>query len=249
MTALLSIRRGVAGMLFLVAVAGWAVAQNDKPAPRPLDALKNLPPGAIIVVCEDLNAAKRLATDLILLTPKQYQEMREEIAKGKAKGQPEEAMPGECKLSGKVDGDVVRLKAEFKIVTDRDREQVLLACRMGQPTAITVDGNLPIVHPTGRGLVVLVEKKGEHVAKLDLEVNLKPTGDRERERGFELDLPGAAVTSLELEVPEYVKEAALGVNGPGTGWPRLVPTLSGDGKRMLVRQLGAATRPRQACRN
>jgi hypothetical protein len=241
MTALLRNRRGVTGILFLVAIAGWAAAQTEKPAARPLDSLKNLPPGSIIVVCEDLNAGKQLAANLILLTPKQYQDMRDEIAQAKTKGQPEETVPSECKLIGKVDGDVVRFQAEFKFATDRDREQVLLACRMGQPTAVALDGSLPIVHPTGRGLVVLVEKKGEHVAKLDLEVNIAAKGDRASERGFELDLPGAAVTNLELTVPDSVTEAAVGISGPARSSSRLVSTRAEGGKRRFIQYLGPAT--------
>ena len=241
MTALLRNRRGVAGILFLVVVSGWAAAQTDKPASRRLDSLKNLPPGAIIVVCDDLNAGKQLAANLILLTPKQYQDMRDEIAQSKAKAQPEETVPGECKLTGKVEGDVVRFQAEFKFLTERDRESVLLACRLGRPSAIALDGSLPIVHPTSRGLVVLVEKKGEHSAKLDLEVPIGPKGDRGSERGFELDLPGAAVTSLELTVPASVVEAAVGVSTPARSSPQLIATTVEDGQRHLSQNLGSAT--------
>lgn len=239
-------RLGVAGMLFLVAMTGGAAAQSDKPASdkdqpalRDSDALKNLPPGAIIVVCDDLKSA--LSPKLYVLTPKQYQDMLDKIDQSKNKEQPKESVPGECHLIGKVDGDVVRLQAEFKFVTDKEREQVLLACRMGQPTAVTLDGNLPMVHPTGRGLVVLVEKKGEHAAKLVLEVNLAAKGDRGSERGFELDLPGAAVTRLELDMPDGVKEAAVGVSGPARSISRLVATVAEGNKRQLVQQLGAAT--------
>jgi hypothetical protein len=241
MTVILRNRRGVMGILFLVAVAGWAAAQTDKPAPRPLDSLKNLPPGAIIVVCDDLNAGQKLAANLILLTPKQYQDMRDEIAQSKAKSRPEEIIPGECKLTGAVEGDVIRFHVEFKFVTERDREQVLLACRLGRPTAVSLDGNLPVVHPTNRGLVLVVEKKGEHAAKLDLEVGIGPKGDRGSERGFELDLPGAAVTNLELAMPESVAEAAVGVSTPAGSLPRLVATTAEGGQRRLKRFLGPAT--------
>jgi hypothetical protein len=241
MTVLLRNRRGVAGILFLVAVAGWAPAQTDKPAPRPLESLKNLPPGAIIVVCDDLNAGKQLAANLILLTPKQYQDMRDEIAQAKAKGRPEEVVPGECKLTGAVEGDVIRLHAEFKFVTERNREQVLLACRMGRPTAVALDGGLPVVHPTSRGLVVAVEKKGEHAASLDLEVSIGPKGDRGSERGFELDLPGAAVTNLDLVMPDSVAQAAVGVSTPDRSSPRLLATTMENGQRRLKEFLGPAT--------
>src|SRR5207249_7197308 len=135
-----------------------------------------------------------------LLTPKQYQQLRDEAARSNAKGVSEEMAPGECRLTGKVDDDVVRLQAEFKFLTEKEPEEVLLACLLGRPTSVRLDGNLPIVHPTGRGLVMVVEKRGEHVAKLEMEVNLSAKGDRGSERGFELDLPGAVVTELKLLV-------------------------------------------------
>jgi hypothetical protein len=245
--AFLRTRRSVAGLLFLIAMTGWAAAQpeksavdKDKTGPRGTDALKSLPPNAIIVVCEDLKTANQLRPNLILLTPKQYQEMRDQIAQSKNKSDPEEAVPGECRLTGKVDGDVVRLQAEFEFVTVREHMPVLLACRLGQPTVVTLDGNLPFVYPTDRGLIVLAETKGKHQAKIDLEVNLVPKGDRGRERGFELDLPGAAMTKLELEVPEGVKEVALGVSGPARSSPHLIPTRLDGNKQQLVQLLGPA---------
>jgi hypothetical protein len=245
--AFLRNRRGVAGILFLVAMTGWAAAQTeksaadkDKAAPHAADALKSLPPGAIIVVCEDLKTANQLRPNLILLTPKQYQELREQGAQSKNKGGPEETVPGECRLTGKVDGDVVHLQAEFKFQTANEHVPVLLACRLGQATAVSLDGNLPIVYPTDHGLVVLVETKGEHDAKIDLEVNLVPKGERGSERGFELDLPGAAVTKLELELPDGVKGATLGVSGSARSSSNLIPMPLDGNKRQLVQNLGPA---------
>jgi hypothetical protein len=247
--AILRNRLGVAGILFLVTMAGWTAAQPDKPAadkdkaaPNGLDSLKNLPPGAIIVVCDDLKTAKQLSPNLILLTPKQYQEMRDEIAR-KNQPQPEPAAPGECHLTGAVEGDVVHLQAEFKFRTTEDREKVLLACLGGQPTSLNLDDKLPLVQATERGLVVQVEKPGDHVAQLSLDANIAPKGDRDRERGFELDLPGAAVTSLKLDLPEDVKEVLLGVSGPGRNWSGSRPTRGeGNHRRFEQRSLGAVTR-------
>src|SRR5262249_61343528 len=96
-------RLGVAGILFLAAATGWAAEQPDKASDKDAkdkattsttDPLKNLPPGAIIVVCPDLKSAKELRPDLILLTPKQYQDLRNEAAQAKTKGPPEETRPG-----------------------------------------------------------------------------------------------------------------------------------------------------------
>src|SRR5262249_30432991 len=83
-------------------------------------------------------------------------------------------------------------------------------------------------------------KKGEHSAKLDLEVGIGPKGDRGSERGFELDLPGAAVTKLDLTVPDSVAEAAVGVSSPASS-SRLIATRVEDGQRRLSHNLGSAT--------
>jgi hypothetical protein len=244
-------RLGVAGIFILVTVTGWSAAQSgrassekEKTGTLGLDAFKNLPPGAIIVVCDDLKTAQQLSPKLFVLTPKQYQDMLDKIEQSRNKELPKESVPGECRITGKVDAEVAQLHAEFRFLTERDGEPVLLACRMGQATAVSLDGNLPVVHPTERGLVVLPEKKGEHVAKLDLELNLRPpVPDRPRERGFELDLPGAAVTSLDLDVPEGVKEATLGVGGldRSWSWSHIAPARVEGSRRHVAQQLGAAT--------
>ncbi len=246
---------GVAGMVLLLAVTSRAAAQSQKGTTEPkptapekdkqeskgIDSLKNLPPGAIVVVVENVKEAKRLAPDLILLTPKQYQELRDKVTQLETQSQPEETIPAECHLTGAVEGEVAHLHAEFKLVTERDREHVLLGCRLGQPVAVSLDGKLPALRPTGRGLVLQVDKKGEHVAQLDLEVNVVAKGNRSSERGLDLDLPGAAVTSLHLNLAEGVKEVAVGVTGPGRTGSVLTPTRAEGKGRVLSQQLGTVT--------
>jgi hypothetical protein len=246
-------RLGVAGMLVLVAVAGGAIGQSgksaddskqsakDKPPGRRLDSLKNLPPGTIIVICDNLQQVQQLGPNLIWVKEKDYEELQKELAQLRAKAQTERAIPGECHLSGKVDGELARLRADFKFVTEKDGEQVLLGFLSSQPTAVALDGSLPLFRSTEKGLVLHVERKGEHTAQLDMEVNLSPKGDRARERGFELDLPGSAVTSLELDLPAGVKEAALGITTPTRSFPRLIATRQEGDRQRLVQQLGAAT--------
>src|SRR5262249_55955925 len=124
---------------------------------------------------------------------------------------------------------------------EKDGEQVLLGFHSGQPTGVTLDGNFPLFRSTNDGLILHVEKKGEHAARLELEVNLGPMGDRARERGFELDLPGAAVARLELELPAGVKEAALGVTRSARTSAYSVATREEGDRRRFVQQLGAAT--------
>jgi hypothetical protein len=242
-------------MLALVAIAGWAIGQPGKPADdakktnaqkekttsRSTDTLKNLPPGTVLVICDNLKEAQQLAPNMILLSPKEYDDMRKEIAKLRGQLQAEQATPGECHLSGTVEGELARLRADFKFVTEKDGEQVLLGFRTSQPTGIALDGVLPLFRSTDKGVVLHVEKKGEHSARLDLEVNVGPKGDRAKERGFDLDLPGAAVTSLELDLPAGVKEAAMGITTPARPSTRLVATRPEGDKQRMVQQLGAAT--------
>src|SRR5437660_11603197 len=118
-------RLGVAGMFLLVAMTGWAqlpvkpateakaADEKDKAAPGPAEGLKGLPPGAIIVICDDLKSAKKLNPKLILLTPKQYQDLRDESDRAKVSAPSDDAVPAECRLVGQVDGDVVHVHAEF----------------------------------------------------------------------------------------------------------------------------------------
>jgi hypothetical protein len=238
-------------MLFLVATTSWVIGQTGtstsdsktttdkaKPAVHGLESLKNLPPGAIIVICKDLDKAQKLRPDLILLTPREHQELLDEIVRLKGKLQTVYSKPGECHLKGKVQGDLVQLQADFKFMTESDGEHVLLACQSARPTAANLDGNFPLLLPSDKGFVLKVEKKGTHVAHLEMEVNLTPKGDRASERGFDLDLPRAAVTNLELELPEEVKAVAVGVNPARTG-SRLVRTSVQDKHAHLSQKLGA----------
>lgn len=247
-------RLGGAGMLILLVMAGAAIGQSGKPAEdekkpaadkekaasRRLDSLKNLPPGTIVIVCDNLQEVQQFQ-GIVWVRQAEYEDLQKELAQLRAKPQAERATPGECHLSGKVEGDLARLRADFKFVTEKDGEQVLLGFHSGQPTGVTLDGNLPLFRDTKDGLVLHVEKKGEHAARLDLEVNLGPMGDRARERGFELDPPGAAVTSLELDLPAGVKEAALGVTRSSRTSVYSVVTREEGDRRRLVQQLGAAT--------
>jgi hypothetical protein len=240
-------RLGVAGILFLAAVSGWAADppgksdSKDKPADsskqvmRDLDHLKNLPPGAVIVIVEEKKVGDvlRLVPKAVVLTEEEHQKLRDEIAQLKAKLQPEKPKrPSECKLTGVIEGDVARLRADFKFST-KDKTRVLLGCRLGQPTAATLDGASPVLQFTDEGFVVHVDKDGEHQVQLDLEVNLTAKENAAGERGFALDLPQMAVTNLELELPEGIKDAALTTSRDQKSQSRR-QSLRADGKRSLL---------------
>src|SRR5262249_27566561 len=125
--------------------------------------------------------------------------------------------PTVCKLTGRLEGDFLRVQAEFKFQTDRPRAVVALGCQGAQPseakldpTDANPDGKLPLLEAGDDGFAVTVEQPGEHVLTLlmKLPVVARSPGvpGSAADRGFELGLPGAAITTLDLELPPAVKE-------------------------------------------
>jgi hypothetical protein len=178
--------------------------------------LASLPADAIVVVCESTAEALRRVPDAIVLTPRKYQELLDEIARLKRLLQSEKpASPSTCHLKGKVEGNAVVLQARFDVVTDHPGAVVALACPQAWATAALLDGRTPPLRFDAEGFLVQIEKAGQHQVTLDLTVPL-PAGKGEN-RGFELTLPRAAITSLELDLPENVKDVRVG--GRPTGDP------------------------------
>jgi hypothetical protein len=181
-----------------------------------LDQLK-LPAGAVLVVCDKIQDALRLVPKAVVLTPEKYQELIDRIAALEKQVKPGRQLPNVCKLTGKVEGDQVHLQIDYRFRTDKAGAQVFLGCQGTQPTRAALDpgdarpeGQLPLLVPVNDGLVVQVADPGDHRLSLWLRV---PVGVRAAgapgaftEKGFELNLPGAAVTTLELTLPAAVKE-------------------------------------------
>src|SRR5262249_34515103 len=74
------------------------------------------------------------------------------------------------------------------------------------------DGQLPVFQPLGEeGYVVLVEKPGAHHLTLDLALGVQTRLTKGADRGFDLDLPRAAITLLEsFDLPAGVAEVRVG---------------------------------------
>lgn len=242
-------RLGVGCAVLFAAAAGWAADPPGQATPDPKfappqaapprsDFFRKLPPGTVIVVTDNPKDALNSDPKLILLTPQEYARLRDEIADLRARLGPDKPLtPTSCKLTGAVEGDVVRLRAEFEFQTPRDNASVLLGFGSGQPTGAALDGGLPVLQHTDKGFVVLVEKAGKHQLRLEVEVKV---GAR-AEHGFELDLPRAPVTSLELDLPEGVKEARL--SNPGGAAPaRLAARPEGKHSRVSAPALGPRER-------
>ena len=186
-------------------------AKEERPVAPRLEDIK-LPADAILLVCQQ-------TADVLRAFPKFYLVPLEEFAALRAKTRRLEqqlqakqpAAITSLRLSGKVRNGLVELRAVYKFVPDREHTTVALGCRQGQPTALQLDGKLPRVIPTTDGPVLEVGGKSdqEHEAILDMKLMtraLAAEGTRpDGLEGFELDLPAAAIASLELDLPEGVR--------------------------------------------
>ncbi len=178
-------------------------------SPLALDALK-LPQGAIVVLCEEVSETLRLLPKVVVLTPEKYQELLDQLEQFKRQPKAPD-VPSACTLTGQVEGDLVRLQAEFAFFTDRPKALVTLGCQSGWATGATEDGQLPYLQYSNEGYVVQVDKPGPHRVMLHLNVPLVTKGDRGSDRGFDLDLPRAAITNLkELQLPGSVATVRVG---------------------------------------
>jgi hypothetical protein len=210
-------RLTLVGALFLSALALWSLGLSGNAQPAEPQRMSRADEGSLAL---DDEIPLPPDAKAVVLPRQKYQELLVELArlreqiKNKPAAPPQ--LPSVCKLSGQVNGDLVRLHAQFKFRTERgESSSVLLGCLPANLTEAKLDDHLARVSWTNNGYVVQVENAGEHQCLLELELAL---ASRTSERGFALDLPGAAVTTLELDFPETVKEVHL------TGRPRPVRT-------------------------
>ncbi len=145
---------------------------------------------------------------VILMTRDKWQELLDENARLKAQAKPKPIAPSRCTLAARLDGDVVRIHAQFAFSTSERRAVVALGCRQANPTGASLDGQLPFLQLIEDGWTVQVPTPADnHELTLDLEV---PVTSKGAERGFELALPGAAITLLDLDLPADFKAARVG---------------------------------------
>jgi hypothetical protein len=170
--------------------------------------LAALPADAVLILCERAGDAFNLFPKLVLLSPEKYQKMRDEIEELKGKLQNEKQMttPTQCVLRGKVEGNAVRLEAEFSGTTERPNTLVSLGCTQAGASAVETEG--VIRRSESSGFAVRIEKAGSYRVKLDLILSLaaRESGGR----GFEMTLPRPLITRLELDLPANVKDVRVG---------------------------------------
>ncbi len=178
---------------------------------KPVPDMINSPPGGVVVVVEDIKEALSLLPKMVLMSPVEYQKLlaRLAILEKQAKGERKTAHV--CKLTGGLEGDFVQLKAEFVFTTDEPRTRVALGLLGAYLTDEgELDQQVPLLEIGDDGLAVRVDKEGTHRLTLNIKVPVKfkrsSATAGSGERGFDLGLPGAAVTTLALNLPVGIKE-------------------------------------------
>lgn len=209
--------RSLTGCLLLVVLAAFGAAQEasskkaDEPrkspplsnskkdtksddAPRG-DDLPNLPSGGKVW----LSPAKAKELE------ERYQKLVEQFSALEKQLKSEKQPPSACKLTGRLEGDVVALKAEFLFSAPTAASTVFLGLKNGfLVDEGQMDDGVPHLEATDDGYYVRVAKEGPHRLTLQLRVPVTPRKTPGNERGFDLGLPGSAVTTLALDLPKNI---------------------------------------------
>lgn len=195
-------------------------AKTAAPQPEPKkspEGKPKLPGDAIFILVEELKDSLALFPRFAIVRPDKLSELRERVSQLERQLSAEKKLPHACKMAGVVEGNAVQIRAEFIFETDDPRTKVLVCCKGAQIADANLKtgendamGRFPFLDSTNEGYEVHVPKAGQHHLTLQLRVPValggvvSPLGGGER--SFELGLPGAAVSTLTLQLPEAVRE-------------------------------------------
>lgn len=197
-----------------VLLVGFATSLAQPP--RPTDE------NPITVLVEKGGDALRGAREVVVMTPEQYRKLLEKI---ETLNQQLKARPAGTvsmwKVTGKMEGRFARLRVSFRVNTERENAVVVLGCARANATNIQLDKDTtqPLLGKGPDGHFVEIEKQGTHDVYLDLLLELlempaastapavRPGPDRPL--GFDLDLPTAHITDIDLELPPDAKNVRL----------------------------------------
>lgn len=214
--------RALRTVAFAAMVCAPVVAQPPAKAPEPkanrtLDSLK-IPPGTVIIISDNPREAFQ-HVDAVVLSADEYRRLVEAAEQARRPAVPDRPeVPSVCRVGGRVEArgtnEVAILRVNYAFRTTAARTVVQLGLQKAKPTAARLgDGKLPVLLPgkDDEGLAAQVDGAGEHALTVDVEVPLTSRGSKGGERGFELGLPGAAITAIEkLDLPDAAARVRVG---------------------------------------
>jgi len=182
----------------------------------PLDKF-TMPPGGVVILVEEAKDPRGFFPRMIIMTPEKHQELMDRIAHLEKQLKVDRKAPHACKLSATVEGDRVRVFADLHFHSDQPRTTVWLGFRGAELSEAKIrpqGGDAPwqpaIVEVGAEGYQVRADKAGDYQMIVELRVplasNIPGSPAPGAERSFDLALPGAAVTTLTLDLPDAVKE-------------------------------------------
>lgn len=212
--------------LALLAIA-WACAWADVPAKSPnktpeakssrtLDPAK-LPPNAVIIVSDNPRDSLQ-NVEGVVLSPDEYKKLLEAAEQAKKISPADKPEPPSiCRISGRIETrgerDVAVLKIVYEFRTTVPRTMVALGLQKAKPiNATTGSGQMPVLMPLkdDDGFAVRLDSAGEHKVIVEVEAPVTARTAKGGDRGIEMGLPGAAITTIEkLELPPGVNRARI----------------------------------------
>ncbi len=246
--------RSLLTLISLIALAFWPgerVQAQERPVTTtppakaeqeatPLEKIP-IPTDAILVICENLGqAVQQMQPGSIILSPKRYQALIEELAKLKSTAATEEErLFSACRIQGQwlpaqppfSLQDEVELTFELEFQTEAPLTRWPLPLKGLRLTFAELDGQSPIWSRSPQGLVLTVPEAKQHRLMLRGRVPVTRVGAN---RKWLLErLPSAAITSFQFTTIEDVVEASI----KGAGPVRIEPT-QGKEKIVLAKALG-----------
>ncbi len=180
-----------------------------------------------------------------------YQKLRDQLSALERQLKKERLLPSACKLSGRLDGDIVTLRAEILFSTATPQCTVFLGLKNGfLVDEGQIDDGVPHLESTDDGYSVRVGKEGAHRLTLNLRVPVaakrSPGAAAGNERGFDLGLAGSAVTTLGLELPGAAKDMRWNDNAVAPKSPGHWDVTLGSQKSLAVVWREASPMPNSA---
>jgi hypothetical protein len=191
-------------------------------------------PDAVTVVTDDVvKALELLRPGMVVLSPERYRELVELARQQKiAPADGRDAVPMSiCRFMGELERDaagklLLKLRILLEFRTDTEDTVVPLGFRGVRFTKALLDGEPPVWAHDGDGLAVRV--KEPKARRLELETTVPVLASGAGRRVVIERIPPAAITSMDITVPERVQTATVKNAGPVT------PTAA-DGQQTRLR--------------
>ncbi|CAN5524193.1 hypothetical protein BH11PLA2_BH11PLA2_22010 [soil metagenome] len=232
-----------AAIAWVFALLTGAVSTHAQES-TPKETAFRLPDGTVVFYTK--NPGDPLpAIDGVLLSAKDYKQLLEQVEQLKKAKTAKPASPSVCHVLCTLKLKAERPSATFQMTYQFRTSVPNSLVALGGAKAFAVKADLddrgpPMLDATMEGLVVLVDRPGEHTLKLTLEAPVTPR--MKGDLGFDLGLPRAAITTFAFTTPPELKAIMFGTRtADATGKAGDLKTITADPKRYTADSTGTGT--------